>query len=234
MTVSSYGPDHAALASPEGEDGGARPDHVRYGFYLRPDSATCMAIATIHDLLERQYGLRVAGRFMPHATVKGFFHSHATPEAMVARLDDALSGHRAFPVTNGGPIRYGPTSIVLDVHHGETGERNEPLHAVHEAVLAALLPLVRSDCAFTRVEGLAERFHAHLTLAMVDLPPWLGEEILTFIRALGPIGPPTFTADTFHLLEFRSEAWDGAWWETLTWRPLHGWRLPPVNGSPLP
>lgn|GEM_PF-516679 len=228
LTVSSYGPDHAASGAPSGNDAGVDPGSVRYGLYLRPDPATCRALAAMYDLLQRQYGLRIAGRFMPHATVKGFFRSDAAPAEMVACLDHALTGLQAFPVTNRGPIRYGPTSIVLDIHHEESGERNDPLQALHEAVLGALLPLVHHDCAFTRVEGLADRFHAHLTLAMIDLPSWLGDEVLTFLQDLGPVGPARFTADTLHLFAFRSDAWDGAWWETMSWVPLHGWRLSPV------
>ncbi len=231
MTVCSYGSDRSAQEVPPGDGSGVDASRVRYGLYLRPDPATCRAQAAMHDLLERQYGLRVAGRFMPHATVKGFFRSDAPPAEMVTRLDAALEGQAAFPVTNRGPIRYGPTSIVLDVHHDESGERNEPFQALHEAVLRALLPLVRPDCGFTRIEGLGDRFHAHLTLAMADLPPWLGEEMLAFIWDLGPVGPRRFTADTLHLFAFRSDSWAGAWWETMTWAPLHGWRLPLGNAS---
>jgi len=224
--VRSYGADLAGADGPRRTLAEWGPDRTRYGLYLRPDPETCRAQAATHDLLERQYGLRAAGRFMPHATVKGFTRSDADPLLMVARLDDALAAHRAFPVTNRGAIPYGPTSVVLDIHHDEDDTPNQPLQALHESVLGALLPLASPDCAFTRVEGKGDRFHAHLTLAMADLPPWLGEEVLAFLRALGPIGPRRWVADTLTLFAFRSDAWDGPWWESLAWLPLHGWRLP--------
>jgi hypothetical protein len=79
--------------------------------------------------------------------------------------------------------------------------------------------------AFMPTEGAMEGFHAHLTLAMADLPPVLHREVLEFVREAGPIGPEQFTAEYFHLFAFRSETWGGAWWPTLTWKLLYSWRL---------
>ena len=53
--------------------------------------------AEVHDLLARQYNLRVAGRFMPHATIKGFFRSDAPVAEMVAALDVSPRGQEADP-----------------------------------------------------------------------------------------------------------------------------------------
>ena len=49
-----------------------QPD-VRFGLYLRPPLAMSRAQAELHDIVARQYGSMCAGRFMPHATIKGFF-----------------------------------------------------------------------------------------------------------------------------------------------------------------
>jgi hypothetical protein len=54
--------------------------------YLRPSLAMGSAQAGIHDLLARQYGLHAAGRFPPHATVKGFFRSTVGAADLSGRL----------------------------------------------------------------------------------------------------------------------------------------------------
>jgi hypothetical protein len=202
---------------------------VRYGFYLRPSVAMCRAQTEIHALLRHQYGLEVAGKFMPHATIKGFFASTVSPAAMIDRLDPVLSNHRAFPVHNSG-VRcpYGTYAIVLDVHHQPDGTRNESLQALHEAAYAALLPLVDPSCAFTAREGSGERFRAHLTLAMADIPSAFFDEITRFLLDAEPVGPTDFLAEVVQLFAFTSEDWAGPWWDTLRWELLHGWRLVPV------
>lgn len=206
----------------------SRDDRTRYGFYLRPSFAICRARAEMHDLLSRQYGLRVAGVFMPHATIKGFFRSDAPVTGMVARLDRALAGRAPFPVHSRGAVGIGRTSVVLDIQHlaGPTNPApNAPLQALHDAALAALLPLVHPNCDFTPGEWHGPRFQAHLTVAMADRPEGLFDEVLAFVREAEPVGPTDFTADTFHLLAFRSDDWPGSWWDTLRWELLHSWRL---------
>jgi 2'-5' RNA ligase len=186
----------------------------------------CRAQIEIHDLLERQYGLRVAGRFMPHATIKGFFKTEAAVESMVERLTDALRDLRSFEVYNGGTMTFGKSGIALDVSRSPGHERNPPLQALHEAALTALMPLVAADCDFTAGEWKGPLFHAHLTLAMADIPPDLFDEILAFLREAEPIGPPAFPAEVLHLYRFESDDWAGRWGETLRWELLHSWRLP--------
>ena len=199
---------------------------ARYGFYLRPSLAMCRAQAEIHDLLARQYNLRVAGRFMPHATIKGFFRSDASVDEMIARLDAAIKGMTSFAVHNHGVVPYLKESIVLNIHQDANGATNGPLQALHEAALKALLPLVRSDCEFTPGEWKGPLFHAHLTLAMADVPARCFDEILEFVRRAEPIGPPAFLTDTVQLFAFESDDWGGRWWQTLRWELLQSWRLP--------
>lgn len=202
-----------------------RPD-IRFGLYLRPSLAMSMAQTEIHDLVARQYGSMTAGKFMPHATIKGFFCSDASVAEMVAALDPPFGAMKPFEVVNGGMIPFGKSgSVVIDVHHGEDGSPNRAMVALHEAVIDALLPLVRSDCDFTPVEPLGEAFHAHLTLMMGDMPLGLQSEILAFLREAGQIGPPTFLAERCHLVAFRSCDWGGRWWTTLQWTLLHSWAL---------
>jgi hypothetical protein len=197
----------------------------RFGFYLRPSFAMSRAQTEIHDLLERQYGLRIAGRFMPHATIKGFFKSEAAPETMIERLTHALRDLRAFEVFNGGAVAFGKGGIALDISRSPANERNLDLQTLHEAALEALMPLVAPDCDFTPREGKGPLFHAHLTLAMADIPPFLFDEILAFVREAEPIGPRSFTAEVLHLYRFESDDWAGRWGDTLRWQILHSWHL---------
>lgn len=202
------------------------PD-IPFGVYLRPSLAMSRAQAEIHGLVARQYGSMCAGRFTPHATIKGFFRSDPTVDELVAALDPVMARHAPFEVVNGGLISFwerdGP---VLDIHHHDaTGAVSAAMQRLREDVFAALLPLVRPDCDFTSVEGSMDRFHAHLTLAIGDIPHRLTDELIGFLREAEPIGPPSFTAERFHLVAMESRAWDGAWWETMRWTLLHSGKL---------
>ncbi len=198
---------------------------IRYGFYLRPSAAMSRAQAEVHDLLKRQYGLKVGGVFMPHATIKGFFKSSASIEEMIALIDPVMADRDPFPVYSSGPVPFGNVGIALSIQTMPDGRINQALQDVHEAVLDVLLPIVAEDCNFTWDDWVRERFHAHLTLAMADIPEELFDEILAFIRDLEPIGPAVFTAEAFHLFSFESDDWNGSWGETLTWNLLHSWWL---------
>jgi len=198
---------------------------IRFGWYLRPSYAMCRAQAEMHDLLRRQFGLIDGGTFMLHATIKGFFRSDAPLAEIVGAFDRAVIGHTAFPVVNRGPIPFGPRSVVLNIHHLEDGSRNEALQAIHEAAWREIGPLIHPECEFSPVDGNGASFHAHLTLAMADVPSFAYDEIFAFIQDACPIGPERFTAEYFHLFAFHSEDWDGSWWSSLTWTFLHSWRL---------
>jgi 2'-5' RNA ligase len=202
-----------------------QPD-VRFGLYLRPPLAMSRAQAEIHDIVARQYGSMCAGRFMPHATIKGFFRSDASVAGMVAALDPVMTRHEPIAVINRGIIPFGRNGgPVLDIQHREDGSTNAALQGFHEDVFTALSPLIRDDCDFTPVEGAMERFHAHLTLAMGDIPKGLTGELVAFLRDAEPIGPDSFTADRFHLVACRSRQWSGPWWESMQWTLLHSWQL---------
>lgn len=198
---------------------------IRYGCYLRPSFAMCRAQADLHALLVRQYNLHAAGRFMPHATLKGFFRSEASVPSMVATLNQALVGVSPFTVVNNGPIPFGRGSVVIDVHNDERGAPNAALQALHETVFGTLRPLVDPACEFTPGEPARESFFAHLTLVMADMPEWQFDEVSAFIRDAEPIGPRRFPAEVVQFFAFESADWSGRWWETLTWQHLHSWTL---------
>lgn len=200
-------------------------DQVRYGYYLRPSPEMCAAQVSMHQLLEHQYGLRAAGKFTPHCTVKGFFKSSAPEAEIRARAATITEGLESFPVWNNGLFRWGDEAIVLTIMRDPEGARNIPLQRLHERALDTLLPLIDDDCTFTAGEGSGDRFEAHLTLAMADIELRFFDEILELCRRLAPIGPKCFPAERLHLYAFESEDWPGAWWETLTWRLVDSWSL---------
>lgn len=202
---------------------------VRYGLYLRPSLAMSRAQAGIHDLLARQYGLQAAGRFPPHATLKGFFRATVTTAQLRAQLNQMLAGRPTFTVFNRGVLAFGQDGIVLDIHRTPTGAANTALQELHEAALEALLPVVHADCEFTWTDpGAGERFHAHLTLAFADIPAPYFQEVLRFVRDAEPVGPASFLADTVQLLAFTSDRWNGRWWERMRWRLVDSWPLDPA------
>jgi 2'-5' RNA ligase len=188
----------------------------------------CRAQAEVHDLLRRQFGLRAAGNFMPHATIKGTFKSLVSEAEIIDALNGVVEGRSQFPVYSEGLIEINRRGIMLSIQHLPDGRQNEPLQHLHDAAMDALLPLAAPDCEFTTPnERIRDRFHAHLTLAMADVPPFAFDEIYDFIRDLGPIGPQLFTTEYLHLYAFESDAWGGKWWETLRWTLLRSWKLPP-------
>jgi hypothetical protein len=200
---------------------------IRYAVYLRPSYEMGKAQAEVHDLLERQYGLLAAGNFMPHATIKGFFRSEASEGSIAARLDTVLEGREAFGVFNRGIVTFGREGIAIDINSTSEGTPNVTLQDLHLGVMEAVMPLVDPACEFTRKErALAyERYRAHLTLAMADVPEHLFDEVLAFVREAEPVGPSSFLAETVQLVAFHSEDWEGQWWETLRWRLLRSWPL---------
>jgi hypothetical protein len=200
----------------------------RYAVYLRPSYEMSRAQAEVHDVVARQYGLRAAGNFMPHATIKGFFRSEVSEGRIAACLDAVLNGREAFDVFNGGIVAFGRDGIAIDVNGTPEGAPNGPLQDLHQTVMDTVMPLVDPACEFTREEtewAAYERFRAHLTLAMADVPEHLLDEVLAFVREADPIGPPSFLADTVQFFAFRSDDWAGRWWETLRWQLLRSWTL---------
>lgn len=120
----------------------------------------------------------------------------------------------------------GQLQIVLDLHHTPAGERNELIQRLHEDVVRVIEPVLHTEYDSGIRKFPVDAYLAHISLASRDVPVSLFEEILQFIQEAGPIGPPSFRAEVFHLFAFRSLNWDGAWWESLRWRLLDSWTLP--------
>ena len=209
------------------------PDVLHHAVYLRPAPALEAAVAGVHRRMERAWGLAAAGRFMPHVTLKGFFRTEAAPAELERRVAAALAGRGAVTLHQAGVVVLGRVAVVLDVHGDGAGGRNDALHALHEAVLDAVAPLVARDCRFTAAEYVRDAFRAHVTLAMADIPPGRLAAVLADARSLEPIGPPVSAAAAVQLAAFESRDWDGRWWESLTWRVLAELPLAPPVSSPI-
>lgn len=206
-----------------GEPGG--DPAIRYGFYLRPSAAMSRAQAEVHELLRRQFGLRVGGQFMPHATIMGFHKTDAPVETLREVWRGVANRHAAFPVHNAGVIASGKGGLMLDVQHLADGSNNDAMTELHLDAMDSIEPLRDPEDGFIASEWARERFRAHLTLAMADIPSFAFEEIEAFVHELGPIGPESFTAEYVSWYAFRSEGWGGEWWHTMEWRLLDSWRL---------
>ena len=198
---------------------------TRYGVFLRPDPLTCWVQAQLNTVLVQQFGLVSAAAFPPHATLVGNLRTDVGVDALVARLDAALSGRRSFTVHNAGVVRLGD-ALVYDVHHDGAGRPNPDLVALGDAVRLAVLPvsLPIDDHLVTPVEE--AELHGHLSLASHDLVtrPDLTDEVEAFLRAL-PLEPPArFRAEVCSLYAFEAD-WETAWWHALTWRHLRSWHL---------
>jgi 2'-5' RNA ligase len=202
-------------------------DDVRFGVYLRPSYEMCQAQSIVHEILRRQYGLKAAGRFMPHVTIKGFFRSTATPQEIATAIENASRDRRAPLLYNSGISSFEQGDIFIDVSCAPAGEPNQELADLYRATMEQVLPLVHSDCDFTPIELEWNKagFVAHLTLAMADLPSRYRDEVLGFLREAEPIGPPQFQAEVVQLFAFSSASWTGRWWESLEWELLNSWRL---------
>ena len=194
----------------------------RFAVYLIPPYEVAQPVAQIHRMLRKQFGLIAAEQFQVHATIKGFFKKIEGPlEPMIQRLDAVFATQRPFTVHCNG-IATTDIGIMLDISQ-IGGELNPEMMALRERVVKAVRPFIASDCDFAK-EDLGNPFRAHITLAFRDVPPPIFPEVVNYLQK-APLPTKPFTADTFHLLEFFSQDWEGAWWQTLTWRLLKTWRV---------
>lgn len=196
----------------------------RYGFYLRPDLFTSMAVSEIHRVLRKQYGLFSADLFMPHATIKGFYRSDASVEEQIARYDAAFAGFKPFTAYNNGTIKMGSAGIVTSWRDLPDGSVNRAFRESSDRAWQAIEPLIHPDCDFRWRDPRGDQFHPHITLAMADVLPKFKDEIYDFVCSRGKVGSAHFVADTYQLFRFRAN-WQGNWWHTLTWEHLHSWQM---------
>lgn len=193
----------------------------RYAVYLVPPYSISRDVTEIHTLLEKQFGLKAAGQFQVHATIKGFFKKTPDPlEPLIDRLDAVFAAQRSFRVQF---IGYRIDDVGIGLNLAVLEDSGDELLAFRERVVNAVRPFIAPDCDFA-VSDLGPPFEAHITLAFRDIPGELYDQVLPWL-ADAPVPSGFFTATTYHFLEFFSEQWDGPWWEDLTWRLLKSWQL---------
>ncbi len=197
-----------------------------YGLYLIPPPAIVYALSVAHEAFEREFAAITAGRFMVHSTIKGFTKLSTQAEALIPAFDELFANAQPFDVeikppwvsTGGKPGE----SILLWL------EKTPEFQQFHNDVWEIIKPHVAGDCLFTPSEWLGDRFPPHLTLVQTDLPA----EPAVLAQAVGladhiysNMPARSFLARELQLVEFESDDWVGAWWRTLKFRQIKGWRL---------
>ena len=200
----------------------------RYAVYLIPPYEVARRIIEVHTMLRKQFGFTAADKFQVHSTLKGFFKcSGCSAEPLIKCLDPVFKRQEVLPVQFNG-FHIDEVGVGLDISRMGDGP-NQELTDLRSRVVDAVLPFIAPDCDFAE-RDLGSPFQAHITLAFRDICPEIRESVLAYLRP-APLPREPFTADTFHLLEFCSQDWQGSWDTTLTWRLLHSWKLERDRGS---
>jgi 2'-5' RNA ligase len=194
----------------------------RYAVYLIPPYHLTRIVSEAHHLLRKQFGFEAADRFPVHCTVKGFFKKTDRPVSnLLFDLDNFFKTQTALKVAvenyRADPIGFGLSLMTLN------DQPNQPLLDFREKLVRVTAPYIADDCDF-REHDLDRPYHPHITFSFRDIPTIMYDNVFKWMED-GPDFTGTFQADTFHLLEFFSENWEGDWWESLTWRLLSTWRL---------
>jgi 2'-5' RNA ligase len=197
-----------------------------FGLYLIPPASLVAPLSLAHVLLEKEFGCVVAGRFMVHVTVKGFFKPKpgADIDRLVSEIDQTYAGRASFPVSFRPPARWRSergASVFLPL-------ASESLDALHQATWRVIEPYVAEDCPFTPGERPGVAFYPHLTLVQYDLPsdPVLQDRAFEQCCDICERLPAqSWDARDLQLIRFESDDWPGRWWETLRFQQLKGWRL---------
>lgn len=198
---------------------------TRYGVFLTPDPATCLAVTTITAALRAQYGFVSAGAFPVHATLAGSLPLAVSEEVLIETIGGVVAQHAPFPVQNAG-VRVLGSAVIYEVDAID-GAPNAPLRALAAAVDAAVRPLLAPTSGFPADVHTPDRFHAHLSLASHELLSRgdLIDEVAHFTTALPVDVPAVFDGDTVTLYRFEHPTWGDGWWRAMTWDHLHTWRL---------
>lgn len=198
--------------------------NIRFGIFLRPDPATCLAVTQITHAVRQQFGLVAAAAFPPHATLIGNLRTDGSDDQLIDVLDPVFADVHPIAVYNHGIDRRAD-SIRYDVNRDASGATvNGQLASIASAVRDVVLPLhVRHDDLLApNVQDY--RFAAHLSLASFELSidDRLTREVGEFIEGL-PISPPaSFVAGHYSLFRFQAD-WSGHWWTDMPWEHIRSW-----------
>jgi 2'-5' RNA ligase len=194
----------------------------RFAVYLIPPYPISKKVSEVHYLLRKQFGFAAADRFPAHCTVKGFFKKNDLPARQLQNeLDKFFQTQPPIPVSvedlRVDPIGFGLSLMSLN------GKTNTPFLKFRDKVVDITRPFIADDCDF-KEHDLGREYHPHITFSFRDIPNEMYDHILKWVEE-GPDYTGHFMTTTFHFLEFFSEDWSGSWWESISWRLLHTWRL---------
>ncbi len=194
----------------------------RFAIYLIPPYQLSKAVAETHALFRKQFGFTAADRFPVHCTVKGFFKkNNQSINQLHIELHEFFETQSPFPVSvedfRVDPIGFGLSLMTLD------GKPNIPFLNFRESIVDIIRPYIADDCDF-KDHDLGRPFHPHITFSFRDVPNELYENVFKWMED-GPDLSGPFLANNYHFLEFFSDDWSGSWWESISWRLLHTWRL---------
>jgi 2'-5' RNA ligase len=194
----------------------------RYAVYLIPPYHIARGVTQAHAMLRKQFGFTAADRFPVHCTIKGFFKKNDQPVSQLQDdLDRFFQTQRPMTVSvedyRVDPIGFGLSLMNLN------GKQNTPFLEFRENVVDITRPYIADDCDFY-AHDLDREYHPHITFSFRDIPDILYDNVFKWMDD-GPDFTGPFLANTFHLLEFFSDDWPGNWWESISWRMIHTWRL---------
>jgi hypothetical protein len=199
--------------------------NTRYGIFLRPDPATCLAVTRVTQAVRQQFGFVAAEVFAPHATFLGNVRTDGTDDELVSVLDPVFEKVAPFPVYNRG-IETLPGSVRYNLNYDATGERPNPdLARVNTAIRDAVVPLhIRHD-DYLAPNAQDYVFNAHLSLASFELAiePRLLREVGEFIIGLPITAPWSFVLGWYTLFRFPNADWSGQWWNDMPWVHVKSW-----------
>ena len=220
---------NAGVARVDGRSEGpaADPRDVRYGIFLRPDPATAERTLRGFDIARCMFGFTAAAAYPPHATLVGSIDLTVDESELIAAIDRVLADPPAQQLETSALDPWDGAALVQLVR--DAGETR--IGALAGALLTAIAPLRRvseGDFAAGIVGAITpETFRAHVTVVGhdgADRPEQL-PDVLAFMNQLGFDQPIRATWDTATLYRFRSDDWQGRYWETMTWEIVRNWRL---------
>ena len=157
------------------------PTDPRYAVYLIPDVEAEGALSQVREQVAAAFMARAATRLPVHLTVKGFFTSTVSAEALTEAFNN-VQDRRLSRLRIGNVVAYEEESVAIQVGRDVDGRVAQPLIVWDRAVLDMFLPLVSSDCEFTNSEWYGDRWDPHFTIASHDIAASDVAPVLDFVR----------------------------------------------------
>jgi 2'-5' RNA ligase len=201
--------------------------HIHYGVYLIPPPQLIYQIGLAHQLLLSEFNAKIAGKFMVHCTLKGFFKPKegTTYHDFITNLDALFQNQK--PIT----LEFPQLAKVNMNNHASIlllMATNQPLMQLHNAIWDVVADYIAPDCAFSAREPARINFMPHITLAQHDLPTEEGlfAQAADFCQyMLDTHLQGQFIGRDLQLIEFYADDWAGNWGDTMRYKQIKGWQL---------